>query len=341
MNNPPFTITIKIANLTAEIAEQIGKIQGAGEYKRSLHVRKVNRLRSIQSSTAIEGNTLSLEQITAVINGKRILGNPREIKEVQNAYETYERMLEFDPFNLKDFLFAHSLLTGGLVKESGVFRSGNAGVLSGRQIVHLGARPRFVPGLVKELFDWAKNSDIHPLIKSSVVHFEIEFIHPFADGNGRIGRLWQTLMLANWHELFAWIPTETIICQNQADYYSVLGNAEKTADSTEFIEFMLEAIFTALSELPVNKITDIFPDKITDNIPDKITDILSKTEKEFLRSIIGFLENNGEIDNYRAQALTNKSAESVKKYFAALIKAGILTASGTNKGRKYKLVSVF
>ena len=330
MNKPPFTITVKITNLVAQIAEQIGKIQGSGEYNRNLYLRKVNRLRSIQSSTAIEGNTLSLEQITAVINGKHILGNPREIKEVRNAYEAYDSMLKFDPFKVKDFLEAHRLLTCGLVKESGEFRSGDVAVLSGKQVVHLGARPQFVPDLIKDLFGWAKKSDVHPLIKSSVIHFEIEFIHPFADGNGRIGRLWQTLILAGWHELFAWIPTETIVHQNQAEYYRVLGNAEKTADSTEFIKFMLEAIASALSELPINKITDI--------IPDKLTDKLSKTELEFLQGILGFLENNGEIDNHRAQLLTNKSAESVKKYFATLIRAGILEAAGANKGRKYKLL---
>lgn len=329
MNKPPFIITEKITNLAVHIAEQIGKIQGSGEYGRNLRLRKINRLRSIQSSTAIEGNTLSLEQITDVINGKRVVGNPREIKEVKNAYDAYEQMLSFNPFNIADFLEAHKLLTADLVKESGIFRAGNVGVFSAKKVVHLGARPEFVPKLVQDLFGWAEKSDIHPLIKSSVIHFEIEFIHPFADGNGRIGRLWQTLVLSRWHEIFAWIPTETIVYENQAEYYRVLGAAEKTADSTEFVEFMLEAIKTALNELPTNKTTDI--------IPDKLTDKLSKAELEFLRTIAGFIENNGCIDNYRAQLLANKSAESVKKYFAALVKAGILTATGANKGRKYKL----
>ena len=329
MNKPSFTITEKITNSVARIAEQIGKIQGSGEYGRNLHLRKINRLRSIQSSTAIEGNTLSLEQITDVLNGRKIIGNPREIKEVKNAYAAYESMLKFDPFDTKDFLAAHKLLTADLVSESGMFRTGNVGVFSGKKVVHLGANPKFVPKLIKELFDWAKKSDIHPLIKSSVVHFEIEFIHPFADGNGRIGRLWQTLVLAQWHELFAWIPIETIVHENQAKYYRILGKAEKTADSTEFIEFMLDSIIKALDELPINKITDI--------IPDKITDKLSKSELEFLKSILGFIENNGIIDNYRAQLLTNKSAESIKKYFATLIKFDVLIAVGKNKGRKYKL----
>ncbi|GAB7140396.1 Fic family protein [Deferribacterales bacterium RsTz2092] len=332
MKQPPFSITEKITNLVAQISEHIGKIKGSGEYGRNLHLRKVSRLRSIQSSTAIEGNTLSLEQITDVINGKKIVGNPREIAEVKNAYEAYEHILGFNPFNPKDFLTAHKLMTLGLVPEAGQYRAKDVGVFSGEKVVHMGARPEYVAGLVKDLFDWAKKSNIHPLIKSSVLHFEIEFIHPFADGNGRMGRLWQTLVLSKWHEIFAWVPVETIVYENQAKYYAVLGRAEKTADSTEFIEFMLTAISKALQELPTTKITDI--------ITDIITDKLGKGEKEFLAGIIGYLENNGEIDNYKAQLLTNKSAESVKKYFAALVTAGVLVAIGQNKGRKYKLKKV-
>jgi Fic family protein len=324
-NQPPFEITAQTLTFASEISELIGKIQGTGEYQRNLHLRKVNRIRSIQSSLAIENNTLSPEQVSDIINGKRVLGSPREIKEVQNAYEAYEQMLTFNPFIVEDFLKAHRLMTNGLVKETGRFRDSKVGVFSGTQVIHLGANPQFVPALVKDLFDWAKNSDIHPLVKSSVVHFEVEFIHPFADGNGRMGRLWQTLILSKWHELFAWIPTETLVYENQQEYYRVLGNAEKTANSTEFIEFMLSIILKTLKELPVRKITDI------------ITDKLSKTELEFLQNIIGYLENNETIDNYRAQLLTNKSAESVKKHFATLLKLEILIATGKNKGRKYQL----
>jgi Fic family protein len=327
--SPPFTITTKITNLVASIAEEIGEIQGSGKYKGSLRLRKENRIRSIQSSTAIEGNTLTIEQITDVINGKKIIGNPREIKEVQNAYEAYEKMLGLDPFDIKDFLASHKLMTGGLVKESGAFRSGDVGVLSGRQVIHLGANPKFVPSLVKNLLSWAKKTDVHPLIKSSVVHFEIEFIHPFSDGNGRMGRLWQTLILSGWREIFAWMPIETVIFENQQEYYKVLGDAEKTADSTAFIEFMLKAIQKTIATLKQKKITDIFTDKITD--------ILSKTELAFLESILPFIEANGSIDNYRAQLLSSKSETSVKKYFASLTKAGVLEAEGKNKGRRYKL----
>jgi Fic family protein len=332
LKKPPYSITEKINSLVGRIAEHIGKVQGSGEYGRNLRLRKVNRLRSIQSSTAIEGNTLSLEQVTDIITCKRVIGNPREIREVQNAYGAYERIMDLDPLSVQDFLDAHKLITADLVAESGLFRSGDVGVFSGNTVVHLGAKPEYVAGLVKDLFGWAGTRDAHPLITSSVIHFEIEFIHPFADGNGRIGRLWQTLVLSKWYAIFAWLPIETIVYANQAEYYAVLGRAETAADSTEFIEFMLESIAQALLELPVGKITDILPEKIIAK--------LSKTELEFLRGIIGFLENNGEIDNYRAQLLTNKSAGSVKKYFAALSAAGVLIPHGATKARKYTLAAI-
>jgi Fic family protein len=333
INKPPFEITSKTINLVSEISELIGKIQGAGEYQRNLHLRKINRIRSIQSSLAIENNSLSLEQVTNIINGKKVLGNPREIKEVQNAYSAYEKVLFFNPFNVNDFLKAHQLMTHDLVSETGTFRNGNVGIFSGTKIVHLGANPQFVPSLIKDLFQWAKTTDIHPLVKSSVVHFEIEFIHPFADGNGRMGRLWQTLILSKWNEIFAWTPTETLVYEHQQEYYRVLGNANQTANSTEFIEFMLENILITLNELPLRKSTEI--------IPEKITEKLSKTEREFLETIIGYLENNTYIDNYHAQLLTHKSAESVKKHLATLVRLNILQSQGTTKGRKYVLNTSF
>jgi Fic family protein len=333
MTKPPYSITETIANRLGEIAERIGRIHGSGEYGRDLHLRKANRLRSIQSSTAIEGNTLTLEQITDVINGKPIIGNPREIREVKNAYDAYERILDLNPFRVEDFLTAHRLMTTDLVSEAGKFRGGNVGVFSGSEIVHLGARPEYIPNLISDLFDWGNHSDTHPLIKSSVMHFEIEFIHPFADGNGRMGRLWQTLVLSKWYEIFAWIPIETIVYENQAEYYAVLNRAEKTADSTEFIEFMLDAISRTITKILERQNTELFTELLTDK-----NTVLSKTEKAFFYNIMQFLEENNEIDNYKAQLLTNKSAVSVKKYFASLVKAGILSAHGATKARKYRLI---
>ncbi|MCL2141568.1 MAG: Fic family protein [Methanimicrococcus sp.] len=329
MNNPIYTISTKTIDLIARIAEKLGEIQGSGMYSRNLRLRKINRLRSIQSSLAIENNALSLEQVTDIIEGKRVLGLPHEIQEVKNAYQAYEHLLEYDPYKVKDFLKAHRFMTTDLVKDAGHFRSQGVGVFAGDQLVHAGATYQFVPQLMTDLFAWAKKTDVHPLIKSSVMHFEIEFIHPFMDGNGRIGRLWQTLILSKWNELFAWLPIETVVYENQQGYYDALQTAGKTADSEVFIEFMLNAILQALEELPNRKITDIFTDINTDK--------LSKTELEFLEQIVGYLDKNDEITNYRARLLTNKSDVSVKKYFAKFVEIGLLQVEGNNKGRKYRI----
>ena len=327
MNIPTYTISTKAIDLVARIAEKLGEIRGSGEYSRNLRLRKINRLRSIQSSLAIENNSLSLGQVTDIIEGKRVLGRPHEIQEVKNAYQAYELLLEYDPYRVKDFLKAHKCMTSDLVKDAGHFRSQGVGVFAGTQLVHAGANYQFVPQLITDLFAWAKKTDVHPLIKSSIVHFEIEFIHPFMDGNGRIGRLWQTLILSKWNELFAWLPVETVVYENQQGYYDALQMAGKKANSEIFIEFMLNATLQALEELPIRKITDIFTDIITDK--------LSKTELEFLEQIAGYLDRNGEITNYRAQLLTNKSDISVKKYFAKFVEIGLLQVEGKNKGRKY------
>ena len=329
MEIPTYTVTPKTLDLTAKIAEIVGELQGSGEYARNLRLRKANRLRSIQSSAAIEGNTLTLNQVTDIINGKRVLAKPTEIQEIKNAYEAYKHLLEFDPYSEKDFLRAHKYMTEQLIDSSGHFRSAGVGVFDGDALIHAGANQKFVPKLIADLFTWAKTTDLHPLIKSSIVHFEIEFIHPFMDGNGRIGRLWQTLILSEWNELFAWLPIETVVHENQQGYYDALVISGNSADSGIFIEFMLDAIYQALNELPVHKVTDIFPDINTDK--------LSKSELEFLEQIAGYLERNGEITNYRAQLLTNKSSASVKKYLVKFSHMGLLEAFGENKGRKYRI----
>jgi Fic family protein len=327
MNVPVYTISPRAIDLVAKIAEKVGELKGSGEYNHNLRLRKVNRLRSIQSSLAIENNTLTLGQVTDIIEGKRVLGLPHEIQEVKNAYQAYEHLLDYDPYKVKDFLKAHQLMTMQLVKDAGHFRSQGVGVFEGSKLIHAGASYQFVPQLMADLLTWAKKTEIHPLIKSSIVHFEIEFIHPFIDGNGRIGRLWQTLILSKWNELFAWLPIETVIYENQQTYYNALATSQKAGDSESFIEFMLTAILQVLEELPSRKITDIFTDIITDK--------LSKAELEFLEQIAGYLDKNGEITNYRAQLLTNKSDVSVKKYLAKFVEIGILKVEEKNKGRKY------
>jgi len=244
---PPYTITIKAADYLVKIVEAVLRLDYAAEFRRDIRLHRENRLRSIHASLAIEGNTLSLDEVTAVIEGRVVAGRQEEIKEVRNAYEAYDMIMLFDPYAIGDFLKAHKLMTQSLIEESGMFRSGDVGVFDGDKAVHIGALPQFVSQMVETLFAWAKASELHPILKSAVVHYEIETIHPFADGNGRMGRLWQTLILAKWNAIFAWIPMESILYQNKLQYYQAIEDARKANDSGVFIEFTLSAIFDILA----------------------------------------------------------------------------------------------
>ncbi len=248
---PPFHMTGKMTLLIAEISEQVGRITVLQEKTISPHLRRENRIRTIHSSLAIEHNSLSLDQVTAILNGKRVLGNPNEIKEVQNAYEAYELMLQLDPTSVNDLLKAHKLMMNGLVPENGRFRSGGVGVFDGDRLIHMAPPAEFVPEHIHNLFAWYRESELHPLIKSSVFHYEFEFIHPFADGNGRMGRMWHSLLLGKWKELFFWLPIEELIQSRQQEYYNALGVADKQADSAGFVELMLEIIRDSLMEVTV------------------------------------------------------------------------------------------
>jgi Fic family protein len=245
---PPYGITDAIISLVAEISEQVGMVTVRNEVATGPQLRRDNQIRSIHSSLAIENNSLSLGQVTDIINGKRVLGAPNEIREVKNAYEVYARLVEYDPYDIENMLDAHRILMAGLAKEAGRFRSGGVGVFAGERLIHMAPPANIVPELIHNLVDWAHRSDAHPLIKSCVFHYESEFIHPFSDGNGRMGRLWQTVLLSKWRSLFAWLPVETIIRERQQEYYSVLAVADKAGDSTAFIEYMLRAIRDTLAE---------------------------------------------------------------------------------------------
>ena len=244
---PPFEITNTIIHEVAEIAELVGKLTTTNQLSINPTLRRTNRIKTIYGSLAIEQNTLSLEQVTAVLNGKQVLAPPKDIAEVKNAYEIYERLNELDPYSVEDLLTSHRIMTRGLVEESGVFRSRPVGVVDQEgNIVHFGTLPQYVPSLVMELLDWVRDSNIHMLIRSCVFHYELELIHPFADGNGRIGRLWHTLLLSQWNPTFAWLPIESMIHDRQAEYYAAINASNDAAESTPFIEFMLSTIKASL-----------------------------------------------------------------------------------------------
>ena len=278
---PPFHMTEEITNLIVEIGEFIGSITTFESMHQDPVLRRESRIRSIYSSLAIEQNTLSLKQVTDVIEGRRVLGPPQDIREVKNAYEAYEKASGLDPYSVKDLLFAHKLLMDGLVKEAGRFRSENVGVYAGGQLIHAGTPAKYVPDLVAQLMSWLKESKLHPLVKSCVFHYEFEFIHPFADGNGRTGRLWQSLILRSWKEIFAWLPVETLVHEHQQEYYDVLGAADRAGDSTEFTEFMLRMIRNALKEICENQNNDVAINVVTNVVTneEKILAMLREDEK--------------------------------------------------------------
>ncbi len=267
---PPFHITDRITTLVAEIGEEVGRISVLSHGNLNPHLRRENRIRTIHSSLAIEHNSLSLEQVTAILNGKRILGNPNEIREVQNAYEAYDMMLSLDPYSVKDLLKAHGHMMQKLISENGKFRSGGVGVFAGETLVHMAPPAHLVPSQIQDLFDWYKTSDMHPLIKSAIFHYEFEFIHPFADGNGRMGRMWHSLLLGSWKELFFWLPMEELIKARQQEYYDALEKSDKDADSSDFVQFMLEIILETLKQ------TSVVGGKTTKNKNASLTEPVSR-----------------------------------------------------------------
>lgn len=264
---PPFSINSKIVTLVADISERLGAITNANKLSNNLILRRANRIKTIQASLAIENNTLSLEQVTALLNGKRVLGAPVEIREVKNAYEVYEQLMQYDPYKIADLLDAHGILMSDLINHAGCFRSSGVGVFKNNKVIHMAPPANIVPELIRNLLHWYQHSETHPLIKSAVFHYEFEFIHPFADGNGRMGRLWHTLLLSNWKELMAWIPVETIVKERQIEYYNMLEQADKNSDCTCFIEFMLLALYDTLVEFEQG-------DQVDDQVSDQVKKIL-------------------------------------------------------------------
>ena len=308
---PPFEITNQIIDYVAEIAELVGRLTVFSPLSTSPTLRRANRIRTIHGSLAIEQNTLSLEQVTAVLNGKQVLAPPKDIAEVKNAYEIYERLDELDPYSVDDLLTAHGIMTRGLVEESGMFRTRPVGVVDSEgHVLHFGTLPQYVPDLVMELLDWAKTSEVHMLIRSCVFHYEFELIHPFADGNGRVGRLWHTLLLSKWNPAFAWLPVESIIHDRQQEYYDAINASNDAGVSTVFIEFMLSAIKASLMDAI--------------NTSDKMSD--GKLDKATLRwnMIQEHLKTHDYIMNADVRELCRVSAATANRILAGFVTEGKL-----------------
>lgn len=250
---PPFTITNEILSYVSSISEKIGRITATGNLESKPHLRKNNRIKSIHSSLKIEANSLSLGQVRDVINGKIVLGEQKEIQEVKNAYAAYEKFGEINPYSIRDLKKFHGIMTKYVVEESGDFRREEEGVFNGDQCIFMAPPARFVSQLMDDLFDWMKEAQysVHPLVLSSVFHYEFAFIHPFADGNGRMARLWHTVILSKWKPVFEYIPVESQIEKFQDEYYDAIVKCHVDGESTIFIEFMLSQIDKILDDISV------------------------------------------------------------------------------------------
>lgn len=318
---PPFEITASMLDKIAEIAELVGQVNAVAGLTTNPMLRRTNRIRTIYSSLAIEQNTLSLEQVTAVLNGKRVIAPPKDIAEVKNAYEIYEMMDSLNPYSVEDLLNAHGVMTKGLTEESGCFRSGPVGVVDKQgNILHFGTLPDYAPGLTMDLLNWVQKSNIHMLIKSCVFHYELEVIHPFADGNGRIGRLWHTLLLTQWKPVFAWLPVESIIHDRQDEYYAAINRSNYEGESTAFIEFLLSAIQEALLEAVQ-----------TTSASESMT-----TDELRWYKIERFLKRNDTIANADVRQMFHVSSATANRILSRLTEEGKLQKIRNGKSWAYK-----
>ena len=303
MYEPPFTITNRIVSYVASISEKIGRITLLSDMEAKPHLRKNNRIKSIHSSLKIEANSLSLNQVRDVINGKLVLGEQKEIQEVKNAYDAYEKILELDPYSIDDLKKFHGIMTRYIVEESGDFRRGEEGVFNGEQCIFMAPPAQYVPQLMNELFGWMREAQtkVHPLVLSSVFHYEFVFIHPFSDGNGRMARLWHTAILSKWKPIFEYIPIESQVEKFQEDYYDAIARCHVEGESTFFIEFMLSQIDKILDELSV-QISDDYQ-----QIPESVQKLLAVMEYDIsytgnaLMEKLGLKSREGDKPNSRNQ----------------------------------------
>jgi Fic family protein len=279
---PPYQITTQILQSVASISEKIGEINSAYLYRPPTELRKKNRIKTIHSSLEIEGNSLSIDQITAILENKRVIAPQKDILEVKNAILVYNKINDFKPFSLTSFCKAHEILMQGLVDNPGKTRTKPVGILKGSIVAHVAPPGYMVRSLLKDLFDYLKKDKDLLLIKSCVFHYETEFIHPFMDGNGRIGRLWQTIILKEYSPVFEFLPVETLIKERQSEYYNVLGQSDNQGNSTSFIEYMLQIIDESLEELlTTQNVNLISSDRI--KLFNEISESSSFSRQEYMR----------------------------------------------------------
>lgn len=306
---PPYKITPKIVDLVSRISEAVGSFYAHEE----LRLHRINRIKTIQGSLAIEGNTLTLDQITAILDGKPVIAPINEVQEIRNAIKAYELLEELNPNNMQDLLKAHLTMEVGLIDDAGHFRSKGVGVASGEEIIHYAPPAERVPQLMKELFEWLNGTEEHPLIKSCIFHYEFEFIHPFSDGNGRTGRLWQTLILANWRPVFKNLPIENIVYKYQKEYYKAIAISGGEDGCTPFIEFILGVIDETLA--------------IESNTP------LSTRDK-----IIEQLRNNPKITRNELASILGITPDGVKYHLQKMTIEGVIVRHGSARGGHWEIV---
>ena len=319
-------------DLISEISEQVGIItmQLEGNVP-SPQLRKKNQIKTIHSSLAIEHNSLSLKQVTDIIDGKRVLGAPDEIQEVKNAIEAYRLMSQLDAFKEKDLLKAHGLMMKDLVQGAGKYRQDGVGVFNGERLLHMAPPAAQVPRLMGDLFHWVKKTDAHPLLYSCVFHYEFEFIHPFVDGNGRMGRYWQTMLLSRWKGLFSWLPVETIVKDHQQDYYNAITKCDAAGESTVFVEFMLDCLLDAMVNYKPQEDEEV-QDKVQVKVQDKFPEVSESTWAVY--EIIH--QNPKSTVNDVCEQLSIKERQ-VDKHISLLKSLGIISRVGSNKTGYWKI----
>lgn len=320
-NTPPFIITPKILNLVVEICENL-KTLNINNHKLTPLLRKKNRIQTIQATLAIENNTLNLEQVSAIIDGKIIQGDKKEIIEVKNAFSVYEKIMSFNALNIKDLLKAHKIMMKDLIKDNGKFRSEGVGIFKNKKLIHLPPPASFIESHIKNLFLWYKKSELHTLIKSSIFHYEFEFIHPFSDGNGRIGRMWQSKLLGKYNEVFYFLPIEEIIRKTQKQYYKALSDSDKNASSEAFVEYMLDSILKAIKKLK--------------NDPLNVAINVSINANE--KAILKILKLKPNITQEAIAKKLNVSLKTINRNIKSLSQKGYIERIGAKKDGYYKIL---